>query len=315
MATVTSRTNEKGEFSVSSSTFREFISVSSKCPPADRRYHLYVSLACPFAHRTLIMRSLKGLEEVLSVDIVDWERGEQGWAFNPNRDGCTADTVNGCLLLRDIYLGSDEKFSGRVSVPVLFDKQTNIIVNNESSEIIRMLNSEFNDFAKYPLRDFYPEGLRGEIDDINKWVYEGMNIGVYKCGFATTQDAYDKSVLELFATLDKLEVILSKQRYLCGEILTEADVRLWTSLIRFDLIYVQHFKCNLRMIRDYPNLSGYLREIYQIPGVKSTVDLAQIKQHYVYTHKDINKYSIVPMGPELDLESPHNRDSLVGKPF
>ena len=315
MATDKTRTDEKGVFSDTSSYFREVVSVSSRFPPDSNRYHLYVSRACPFAHRTLIMRNLKGLVDTISIDIVDWMRGEEGWSFNPDREGCTVDSIHGFSLLKQIYLHSNDKYSGKVSVPVFYDKQTKIIVNNESSEIIRMLNSEFNSYAKYPKRDFYPEALRIKIDDINSLVYEGVNIGVYKCGFATTQEAYDKSVIELFSTLSKLEELLSKQRYLCGEVFTEADIRLWTSLIRFDLIYVQHFKCNIRMIRDYPNLSGYFKEIYQIPEVRDTVVLEHIKKHYVHTHKDINKFSIVPMGPELDLESPHNRDNLPGKPI
>ena len=309
MAT-SSRTNEKGEFNLVSSSFREFVTPGGRHPPGSNRYHLYVSLACPFAHRTLITRALKGLEGAISVDVLDWERGEEGWKFNPDRTGCTADSVNGFSLLREVYLQSEEGYSGKISVPVLYDKMIRRIVNNESSEIVRMLNSEFNEFATCPEVDLYPLELRDKIEVVNEMVYEGVNIAVYKCGFATTQKAYDESVLLLFNTLLKLEGLLSEQRYLCGDRITEADVRLCTSLLRFDVVYVQHFKCNLKMIRDYPNLFGYLRELYQIPEVKLTVDFEQIKKHYVFTHKDINKYSIVPIGPELDLNGPHGRDKF-----
>ena len=308
MAT-SSRTNEKGEFNLVSSSFREFVTPGGKHPPGSNRYHLYVSLACPFAHRTLITRALKGLEGAISVDVLDWERGEEGWKFNPDRTGCTADSVNGFSLLREVYLQSEEGYSGKISVPVLYDKMIRRIVNNESSEIVRMLNSEFNEFATCPEVDLYPLELRDKIEVVNEMVYEGVNIAVYKCGFATTQKAYDESVLLLFNTLLKLEGLLSEQRYLCGDRITEADVRLCTSLLRFDVVYVQHFKCNLKMIRDYPNLFGYLRELYQIPEVKLTVDFEQIKKH-VFTHKDINKYYIVPIGPELDLNGPHGRDKF-----
>ena len=309
MAT-SSRTNEKGEFNLVSSSFREFVTPGGRHPPGSNRYHLYVSLACPFAHRTLITRALKGLEGAISVDVLDWERGEEGWKFNPDRTDCTADSVNGFSLLREVYLQSEEGYSGKISVPVLYDKMIRRIVNNESSEIVRMLNNEFNEFATCPEVDLYPLELRDKIEVVNEMVYEGVNIAVYKCGFATTQKAYDESVLLLFNTLLKLEGLLSEQRYLCGDRITEADVRLCTSLLRFDVVYVQHFKCNLKMIRDYPNLFGYLRELYQIPEVKLTVDFEQIKKHYVFTHKDINKYSIVPIGPELDLNGPHGRDKF-----
>ena len=307
---VSSRTNERGEFNIVPSLFRESITPEGRHPPEPGRYHLYVSLACPFAHRTLIARTLKGLDGVISVDTLDWERGAEGWRFSPHKPGCTADSVNGFSLLKEVYLQSEEGYDGKISVPVFYDKKIHKIVNNESSEILRILNNEFNDFSKFPKIDLCPLGLRDKIDKVNEMVYEGVNIGVYKCGFATTQVAYEESIQLLFNTLFKLEGLLSGQRYLCGDTITEADIRLWTSLLRFDIVYVQHFKCNLKMIRDYPNLFGYLKELYQIPEVKTTVDIEQIKKHYAFTHKDLNKYSIVPIGPEFDLNGPHGRDKL-----
>ena len=303
-------TNEKGEFVRKPSSFRDTVSPNGKFPAEAKRYHLYVSYACPWAHRTLFMRKLKGLEEVITIDVVHWFLGKDGWSFTPVEDGSTVDSNQGSSLLREIYVRSDKEFTGRPSVPILYDKKQNTIVNNESSEIIRILNSEFNKLAKYPNRDFYPEKLRGKIDEINELVYHSINNGVYKCGFATSQTAYDTNVVELFSALDKIEVLLSKQRYLCGEVFTEADIRLWVTLIRFDPVYVQHFKCNLKRIQDYPNLSGYLKEIYGIPGIKETVNLKHIKHHYMGSHKDINKYSIIPVGPQLDWDSPHGRDHL-----
>ena len=312
-----SSNNEKGEFVRKESAFREVVlsDSSAKFPAENGRYHLYASLACPWSHRSLIMRKLKGLDDVITVDVVHWFLGKDGWSFKPAEDGATGDSVHGFSLLREVYLQTNEKYDGRYSVPVLYDKSRKTIVNNESSEIIRMLNSEFNSLAKHPDRDFYPEGLRAEIDQCNDMIFDDINNGVYKCGFATTQEAYDKNVVKLFSALDKLEELLSKQRYLCGEVFTEADIRLWVTLFRFDPVYVQHFKCNIKRIKDYPSLSGYLREIYQIPGIQETADIKQTKYHYMGSHKEINKFSIIPMGPQLDLDSPHGRDSLPAKPI
>ena len=303
-----------GEFVRKDSSFRNWIT-SEKSPfPAEKnRYHLYVSLACPWAHRTLIMRKLKGLEEVITVDVVDWLLGKEGWSFDPSKEACTSESIHGFQYLKQVYFHSQKDYEGRYSVPILYDKKEEKIVNNESSEIIRMLNSEFNAFSQFPERDLYPESLRDKIDKINEMVYQSVNNGVYKCGFAASQEAYDKNVTELFKSLDKLEELLSKQRYLCGDVFTEADIRLWVTLIRFDAVYVQHFKCNLRRIQDYPNLSGFLREIYQIPLIKETVNIDHIKKHYMCSHGDINKYGIVAMGPLLDFDSPPGRDKLPGK--
>ena len=310
-------TASKGEFVRRESSFRNMVLAdsSSEFPAESGRYHLYVSLACPWAHRTLIMRRLKGLDDVITVDVVHWFLGEDGWSFKPVEDEATGDSVHGFSLLREVYFNSQKDYDGKFSVPVLYDKKNSTIVNNESSEIIRMLNSEFNSLAKHPTRDLYPEGLRGEIDQWNDLIYGSVNNGVYKCGFATTQEAYDKNVIELFSALDKLEVSLSKRRYLCGDVFTEADIRLWVTLIRFDAVYVQHFKCNIRRIQDYPSLSGYVRELYQVPEIRDTVNIKQIKKHYMGSHKNINKNSIIAMGPQLDLESPHGRDSLPGEPI
>jgi putative glutathione S-transferase len=269
------------------------------------RYHLYVSLACPYAHRTVIFRKLKELESVISISILDPVMGEQGWEFGGS-PGTIADTVNGKSRLGEIYLVADAHYTGRVSVPVLWDKERRTIVNNESPEIIRMLNASFaavtNDRA-----DYYPPELRAEIDRINARVYNDVNIGVYRAGFATEQSAYDEGCRAVFAALDWIESILSRQRYLVGARLTEADWRLFTTLVRFDAVYYGHFKCNLRRIVDYPNLSNYLRELYQTPGVADTVNMDHIKRHYYMSMTAINPTRIVPLGPELNFSAPHDR--------
>jgi putative glutathione S-transferase len=272
------------------------------------RYHLYVALACPWAHRTLIFRELKKLQSLISVSIVDPLMLENGWEFK-DRDGGTVDHLFGAKAMWEIYTKADPHYSGRVTVPVLWDIKTGTIVNNESSEIIRMFNSAFDGLTG-STADYYPEALRSEIDAINDIVYDTVNNGVYKSGFATTQDAYDEHVAKLFETLDSLDACLGKSRYLVGETLTEADWRLFTTLVRFDAVYVGHFKCNIRRIEDYGNLPGYLRELYQISGVRQTVNMAHIKQHYYASHKTINPTGIVPMGPDLDFERPHGRDGL-----
>ncbi|HZZ61820.1 MAG TPA: glutathione S-transferase family protein [Roseiarcus sp.] len=263
------------------------------------RYHLIVSLACPWAHRTLIFRKLKGLEGMISLSVVHWLLGERGWTFDEG-PGVIRDPLIGARLLSEFYLKARPDFSGRVTVPVLWDKEKSTIVNNESSEIIRMFNGAF-DRAGAAEADYYPAELRSEIDALNGRIYATVNNGVYRAGFATSQEAYEEAFRGLFDTLDWLEARLARQRFLCGERLTEADWRLFTTLIRFDPVYFGHFKCNLREIRDYEALSRYLRELYHWPGVAETVDFGHIKRHYYASHRRINPTGIVPVGPELDL--------------
>ncbi len=309
-----------GRFKRQSSQFRNWITPDGAAGPsgeagfaADKvRYHLYVSLACPWAHRTLIFRKLKGLEDAISVDVVHHAMGELGWVFDESVADATPDTVNGKDKLYEVYLEAQSDYTGRVTVPVLWDKDRKTIVNNESSEIIRMLNSAF-DHVGATGADFYPEDLRAEIDEVNATVYTNVNNGVYKAGFATTQEAYNEAVGALFETLDALEDRLSGQRYLAGSRMTEADWRLFTTLVRFDPVYVSHFKCNLRKISDYPNLSNYLRELYQVPGVAETVNFVHIKHHYFGSHGTINPTGIVPVGPEVDYAQPHDRGRLPGE--
>lgn len=303
-----------GEFVRAQSQWRDWVTVDGT--PADGRkrgfkaepgrYHLYVSLACPWAHRTLIIRALKKLEDVISVSVVHHFMGANGWTFLAE-DGATGDTLYGFDFLHQIYTKADHGYSGRVTVPVLWDRREQTIVSNESSEIIRMLNSAFDKWGDASL-DFYPKALRGEIDAVNALVYPSVNNGVYRAGFATTQTAYEKAFGELFSALDQLEDRLSRRRYLVGDRITEADWRLFTTLVRFDPVYVGHFKCNLRRIADYPNLSNYLRDLYQVPGVAGTVSLYHIKAHYYGSHEAINPTHIVPVGPELDYAAPHDRN-------
>ena len=270
------------------------------------RYHLYVSLACPWAHRTLIYRSLKGLEDMMPVSVVHWYMADNGWTFQPG-DGVVADPLHNAEFMHQIYTAAMPDYSGRVTVPVLWDKKTNTIVSNESPEIIRMFNSAF-DAVGAKAGDYYPEELRAEIDAINNRVYESLNNGVYKCGFATTQEAYEEAIEPLFATLEWLENRLSLKRYLKVSTITEADWRLFTSLVRFDTVYVGHFKCNLKRIVDYPNLSGYVRDLYQQPGVSDTVNMQHIKDHYYTSHESINPSRVVPKGPEVNFMATHDRD-------
>jgi len=274
-------------------------------PAARGRYHLYVALACPWAHRTVIFRMLKGLEDVVSMSVVEPLYGPHGWKFGP-RPGAIPDTVNGKSELAEIYLIADPKFTGRVTVPALWDKKRRTIVNNESAEIIRMLNSAFGRFTN-ATTDYYPEALRAEIDEVNALIYENVNNGVYRAGFAITQAAYDEAFDALFAVLDQMEQRLSRQRYLAGAQITEADWRLFTTLVRFDAVYYSHFKCNLRRIIDYPNLSNYLRDLYQQPGVAATVNMDHIKTHYYGSQRHVNPRGIVPRGPLLDFTAPHDR--------
>jgi putative glutathione S-transferase len=299
-----------GRFVRKESAFREWIRAdgSTAYAPEAGRYHLYVSLACPWAHRTLIGRRLKGLEDAISVSVVHPLMAEKGWAFgNPDdTPGVTGDAVLGKQFLHEIYTAADARYTGRVTVPVLWDRERATIVSNESSEILRMLNAEFIALADASV-DLYPESLRAEIDEINAFVYPKVNNGVYRCGFATTQAAYEEAFAQLFEALGELDARLAGRRYLVGDRLTEADWRLFTTLVRFDAVYVGHFKCNLRRIADYPKLSGYLRELYQVPGVAETVDFEHIKRHYYASHDTINPTGVVPLGPELDLDRPHGR--------
>jgi glutathionyl-hydroquinone reductase len=274
------------------------------------RYHLYVSLACPWAHRTLIVRALKGLEEAIDVSIVDPIRDELGWAFR-EVPGATVDRVNGWPYLSETYTVSEPGYEGRISVPVLWDTRTGRIVNNESADVIVMLNEAFDAYAGRPELDLYPAELRDEIDEINRVVYATVNNGVYRAGFASGQKDYDEAVHPIFETLDRLDERLSSRRYLVGERQTLADWRLFTTLVRFDPVYVTHFKCNLRRIVDYPHLSAYLRDLYQTPGVAETVDMDHIKRHYYVTHRGINPTGIVPVGPVVDLDAPHGREALA----
>jgi len=273
------------------------------------RYHLYVSLACPWAHRTLIFRELKGLQNMISVSIVHWFMADNGWTFQLG-DGVVADEINQANYMYQVYTASMPDYSGRVTVPVLWDKSTGTIVSNESPEIIRMFNSAFDNVGAKS-GDFYPEHLRPEIDEINERIYESVNNGVYKCGFATSQEAYEEALGPLFDTLDWLDTRLSTQRYLTGNAITEADWRLFTTLVRFDAVYVGHFKCNLRRIADYANLSGYLRDLYQQPGIAQTVNMTHIKNHYYASHESINPSRVVPLGPVIDFSEPHDRTRLA----
>ncbi len=275
------------------------------------RYHLYVSLACPWAHRTLIYRKLKGLEPLIDVSVVSWLMAEHGWTFDKST-GSSGDALDDLDYLHQRYSRDDPKYSGRVTVPVLWDRERRCIVNNESAEIIRIFNDAFDELTGSTL-DFYPEALHGEIDALNARIYPAINNGVYRAGFATTQDAYEEAFDDLFRELDWLERRLGKQRYLTGEYLTEADWRLFTTIIRFDAVYHGHFKCNLRRIEDYPNLSNWLRELYQWPGIAETVDFTHIKNHYYASHRQINANGIVPQGPLLGLDRPHDRERLPGR--
>ena len=302
-----------GHFVRKAPQFRSWVSADGAAGPSGDsgfkaepgRYHLYVSLACPWAHRTLIFRALKGLEQMISISVVHWYMAEDGWTFDVG-DGVVPDTVNAVTLMHEIYTKAMPDYSGRVTVPVLWDKQTKTIVSNESSEIIRMFNTAF-DSVGAKVGDYYPPDLRSEIDSLNERIYTTVNNGVYRCGFATTQEAYEQAITPLFDTLDWLEDRLRAKRYLTGDQITEADWRLFTTLIRFDVVYVGHFKCNIRRIADYPNLSEYLRDLYQQPGIAKTVNLEHIKKHYYESHETINPSRVVPKGPVVDFTAPHNR--------
>ena len=294
-----------GAFQRSESKFRETIAPGTKHPAEPGRYRLYVSLACPWAHRTLIVRALKGLEHLIPISVVHWHMTGEGWTFEPG-EGVIPDP-DGAKYLRDIYLRADPDITTRVTVPILWDTVAKTIVNNESSEILRIFNTAFDHLGAIP-GTFYPAPLRPEIDALNERIYGTVNNGVYKAGFATTQEAYEAALFPLFDSLDWLEQHLAHRRYLCGDTLTEADWRLFTTLVRFDAVYVGHFKCNLRRLTDYRALWGYARDLYAHPGVKPTVNFHHIKGHYYMSHPTINPYGIVPAGPILDWDAPHIRE-------
>lgn len=305
-----------GRFMRKESQFRNWITPDGAAGPTGEsgfkaeagRYHLYVSYACPWAHRTLIMRALKGLENTISVSVVGMTMLENGWTFD-EQDGSTGDALFGSSFMHQIYTQADGQYTGRVTVPVLWDKKTNTIVSNESADIIRILNTAFDALGAKP-GNYWPAALHTAIEKINARVYDTVNNGVYKAGFATTQAAYEEAITPLFNSLDWLEGILGKQRYLLGENLTEADIRLFTTLVRFDPVYVGHFKCNIRMIKDYPNLWAYTRDIYSQKGVAETVHMDHIKIHYYGSHKTINPTGVIPSGPQLDLAAPHGREGM-----
>ena len=305
-----------GHFVRPTTSFRSWVTPDGSAGPTGKggfaaepgRYHLYVSLSCPWAHRTVIFRKLKGLENVVSMSTVSPDMLNDGWTFNTD-EGSSGDDVNGKSKLSEVYVLADPKYTGRVSVPVLWDKNNRTIVSNESSEIIRMLNSAFDAFTNSHT-DYYPKDLRAEIDRINDLVYPNINNGVYRAGFATSQQAYETAFRGVFDTLDELEQLLAQRRYLAGSVITEADWRLYCTLIRFDAVYYSHFKCNWRHIYEYPNLSNYLRELYQVPGVAETTSLDQIKRHYYGSQRQVNPTGIVPVGPQLDFAAPHDRARL-----
>lgn len=304
-----------GHFKRSESAFRNWVTPDGApgltgkggFPAQSGRYHLYVSLACPWAHRTLLMRQLKGLADHIAVSVVHPLMLDHGWTFGTDFEAATGDSLYQHEFLYQLYLHAMPDYSGRVTVPVLWDTEQHTIVSNESADIIRMLNSAF-DGVGATAGDYYPEALRAQIDELNGWIYDKVNNGVYKAGFATSQSAYDESATAVFAALSDLESILAKQRYLTGEQLTEADLRLWTTLIRFDPVYHTHFKCDKYRLSDYPNLFGFLRDIYQMPGIADTVDMAHIRHHYYRSHGTINPHGVISLGPEQDLNQPHHRD-------
>jgi len=303
-----------GQFVREDAGFRDWVSADpeSRFAAEAGRYHLYVSLACPWAHRTLILRKLKGLEKIIDVSVVDPYMGEWGWSFS-DAPGTIADPLYGLEDLFELYQKAAAGYTGRVTTPTLWDRHHETIVSNESADIVRMFNHAFDEFAAHPERDYYPEAMRDEIDAINARVYDAVNNGVYKTGFATTQAAYEAPFEALFAELDWLDARLADNRYLLGDRITEADWRLFVTLVRFDAVYVGHFKCNLRRIADYPNLAGYLRELYQVPGIAETTNFDHIKQHYYRSHGTINPTGIVPAGPALDLDAPHGRDAVASR--
>ncbi|MGB3624966.1 MAG: glutathione S-transferase family protein [Henriciella sp.] len=306
-----------GKFERHESQFRNWITADGSAGPTGEggfkaepgRYHLYIAYACPWAHRALILRKLKGLEDMIDVSVTHWFMGENGWTFKTDPDGIVKDKLFGSKYLYEVYLKADPHYTGRVTVPTLWDKQRGTIVSNESADIIRMFNSAF-DSVGAKAGDYYPDSKRHEIDEINERVYHTVNNGVYKAGFATTQEAYEEAVHPLFDSLDWLDGLLAKSRFLTGDTPTEADWRLWTTLFRFDLVYHGHFKCNIRRIVDYENLWPYARDLYQWPGISETTNIKHAQRHYYQSHYMVNPTQIVPAGPAIDWEAPHNRDKL-----
>lgn len=303
--------NEEGEFTRQEDGFREWITEDGRSgyPAVPMRYHLYVSLACPWAHRTIIVRSLKKLEAVVGMTVVDPIRDERGWAFR-NGPGHSTDSINGFHFLREAYLASDPTYQKRVTVPVLWDRERRRIVSNSDDDIMRMFNRSFDRYTDSRI-DLYPDGSRRAIDELNALIYEQVNNGVYRAGFAMTQSAYERAVRRLFDTLDILESRLATQRYLFGSSFVETDWRLFVTLIRFDAVYHGHFKCNIRRITDYPNLFGYVKDLYQMKGIAETVNFDHIKRHYYMTHDEINPTRIVPIGPAIDFHAFHGREALA----
>lgn len=308
-------TGEDGSFERQETAFRNEIrdDPDARFQPEAGRYHLYVSYACPWAHRTLLVRAMKGLEDAISVSVVDPYRAEAGWQFTPEKAGCTPDQLYGSDYLRELYVRADPDATCRVTVPVLWDAHEETIVNNESQEILRMLDTEFDDVANRDV-DLYPEGYQDEVDRIIDDIYEPINNGVYRAGFATKQEPYDEAIDDLFGALGQWDEVLSDQRYLAGDRLTEADICMFTTLVRFDQVYHTHFMCNVQFIREYENLWPYLRDLYQTPGVAKTVNMDHIKEHYYTTHPDVTPSGIIARGPDLDFEAPHDRDELPGGP-
>ena len=324
-------TNEEGEFEREETEFRDRIGEErgasdgssgrsprdgddpdAELPAEPGRYHLYISRACPWAPGAALVRRLTGLTDVISMDVVDPYRAENGWRFNPDKDGCTRDRIHGADYLRELYVRADPDYTGRVSVPVLWDRERDTIVNNESVEIMRMLSTAFDGYGNGV--DLYPEGYRDEIDGIIDDIYEPINNGVYRAGFAESQDAYDEAIDDLFGALDRWDGVLADRRYLAGDRLTLADLRLFPTLVRFDHVYHTHFMCNVKRVVDYGHLWPYLRDLYGVPGVAETVNMDHIKEHYYTTHPDVNPSRIVARGPDLDFEAEHDRDRLSGGP-
>ncbi|WP_435363686.1 glutathione S-transferase family protein [Haloarchaeobius sp. DYHT-AS-18] len=308
-------TNDDGEFDRQETSFRDWIATDddARFQPEPGRYHLYASRACPWAHRAMIVRRLLGLEDAVSMDIVDPYRDTDGWQFTPEKDDCTPDSIMGADYLRELYTAADDSFTGRVTVPVLWDREEETIVNNESEEIIKMFADAMVDVGTTGV-DLYPAELRSEIDAVIEDIYNPINNGVYRAGFAASQSAHENAVTELFDALDHWNEVLADQRYLVGDRLTLADVCLFTTLVRFDEVYHTHFKCNVRHITDYEQLWGHTRELYQLPGVAESVNMAHIKEHYYTTHGDLNPRRLVPVGPDPAFTESHGRGDLPGGP-
>ncbi|WCJ28489.1 Glutathione S-transferase family protein [Euphorbia peplus] len=314
--------SKSGAFMRTASTFRNLISKQphSQFPPESGRYHLYISYACPWASRCLAYLKIKGLDQAISFTSVKpiWGRTKEsdehmGWIFpasDTEEPDAHPDVLNGAKSIRDLYELASSNYTGKYTVPVLWDKKLKTIVNNESSDIIRMFNTEFNDIAENAALDLYPPQLRTQIDETNEWIYSGINNGVYKCGFARKQEPYEEAMTQLYEALDKCENILGKQRYICGETVSEADIRLFVTLIRFDEVYAVHFKCNKKLLREFPNLFNYTKDVFQIPGMSSSVNMAHIKRHYYGSHPSINPFGIIPLGPDINFASTHDREKF-----